>query len=136
MNEWQTTLTIPAGADGIHSFVRQAIVGEPPRFHSTGVSLYRFTFPLDRAREILKGYPPAIDPANGGFFSIMAVDDKTNRNIVFYPCRDLTALNVIARIPDSMLSGESVTSWNAEGTSEEMLDHFFDFAPWILEIMK
>ncbi|KAK1598865.1 uncharacterized protein LY79DRAFT_699633 [Colletotrichum navitas] len=124
------------GADGIHSFVRQAIVGEPPRFHSTGVSLYRFTFPLDRAREILKGYPPAIDPANGGFFSIMAVDDKTNRNIVFYPCRDLTALNVIARIPDSMLSGESVTSWNAEGTSEEMLDHFFDFAPWVLEIMK
>ncbi|WDK15217.1 hypothetical protein CGRA01v4_06498 [Colletotrichum graminicola] len=130
------TLTIPAGADGIHSFVRQAIVGEPPRFRSTGVSLYRFTFPLDKAREILKGYPPAIDPANGGFFSIMAVDDQTNRNIVFYPCRDLTALNVIARIPDSMLSDESLTSWNAEGTSEEMLDHFFDFAPWVLEIMK
>ncbi|KAK2012385.1 FAD/NAD(P)-binding domain-containing protein [Colletotrichum eremochloae] len=127
---------VVVGADGIHSFVRQAIVGEPPRFLSTGVSLYRFTFPLDRAREILKGYPPAIDPANGGFLSVMAVDDETNRHIVFYPCRDLTTLNVIARIPDSMLSGESVTSWNAEGSSEEMLDHFFDFAPWILEIMK
>ncbi|KDN71771.1 hypothetical protein CSUB01_02667 [Colletotrichum sublineola] len=127
---------VVVGADGIHSFVRQAIVGEPPRFLSTGVSLYRFTFPLDRAREILKGYPPAIDPANGGFLSVMAVDDETNRHIVFYPCRDLTTLNVIARIPDSMLSGESVTSWNAEGSPEEMLDHFFDFAPWILEIMN
>ncbi|KAK1982801.1 hypothetical protein LZ30DRAFT_781055 [Colletotrichum cereale] len=127
---------IIVGADGIHSFIRQAVVGEPPRFLSTGVSLYRFTFPLERAREILKGYPPAIDPANGGFFSIMAADDETKRSVVFYPCRDLTALHVAARIPDSMLSADSVTSWHVEGSSEEMLDHFFDFAPWILEIMN
>ncbi|GJC80881.1 salicylate hydroxylase [Colletotrichum liriopes] len=124
------------GADGIHSFVRQAIVGEPTHFFSTGVSLYRFTFPLEKARDIFKGYPPAIDPSNGGFFNMMTVTDETNRNIIFYPCRNFTTLNVIARIPDSMLSFESVTSWNAEGSSEEMLDHFFDFAPWILEIMK
>ncbi|GKT46871.1 SAM50-like protein SPAC17C9.06 [Colletotrichum spaethianum] len=124
------------GADGIHSSVRQAIMGEPAHFLSTGVSLYRFTFPLEKAHEILKEYPPAIDPSNGGFFNMMTVNDETNRNVIFYPCRNLTTLNVIARIPDSMLAVESVTSWNAEGSSEEMLDHFFDFAPWMLEIMK
>ncbi|KAJ0159396.1 3-hydroxybenzoate 6-hydroxylase [Colletotrichum tanaceti] len=124
------------GADGIHSLVRQAIVGEPSHFLATGVSLYRFTFPLARACEILKGYPAAIDPSNGGFFNVMTADDAANRNIIFYPCRDLATLNVIARVPDSMLAVESTTSWSAEASPEEMLDHFFDFAPWILDIMR
>lgn len=103
---------------------------------SSGVSVYRFTFPLDKAREILKGYPAVADLLDGDYFNIMSTSDRTNRNIIFYPCRDFTTLNVVARIPDAMLSMESVSSWNGEGSSEEMLDHFFDFAPWMLEIMK
>lgn len=103
---------------------------------SPGASLYRFTFPLEKARDILGGYPAAIDPSNSNFLNMMTADDETHRNIIFYPCRDMTLLNVVARIPDAMLSVESITSWNAEGSAEEMLDHFFDFASWMLEIMK
>ncbi|KXH41324.1 hypothetical protein CSAL01_02804 [Colletotrichum salicis] len=129
-------LTNISGADGIHSLVRQAVVGGPSHMVSPGASLYRFTFPLEKARDILGGYPAAIDPSDSGFLNMMTADDETHRNIIFYPCRDMTLLNVVARIPDAMLSVESITSWNAEGSAEEVLDHFFDFAPWMLEIMK
>ncbi|GKT95757.1 FAD binding domain protein [Colletotrichum tofieldiae] len=111
-------------------------ISGPPATVLDGVEVTGVDVDAGRARDIFKGYPPAIDPSNGGFFNMMTVTDETNRNIIFYPCRNFTTLNVIARIPDSMLSFESMTSWNAEGSSEEMLDHFFDFAPWILEIMK
>ncbi|OLN83721.1 Salicylate hydroxylase 5 [Colletotrichum chlorophyti] len=127
---------VVVGADGIHSTVRSAITGGKWHMVSSGASLYRFVFPMDKAREILKGYPAATEPLNGRFLNMMAANDDTNRNVIFYPCRNHTMLNVVARIPDSMLSVESLTSWNAEGNSEEMIDHFYDFAPWILELMK
>ncbi|WYZ39914.1 hypothetical protein EsH8_IV_000255 [Colletotrichum jinshuiense] len=132
----EVTADMIVGADGIHSLVRKAVLGGECAMISSGVSVYRFTFPLDKAREILKGYPDVADLLDGDYFNIMSTSDRTNRNIIFYPCRDFTTLNVVARIPDAMLSMESVSSWNGEGSSEEMLDHFFDFAPWMLEIMK
>ncbi|KAK1466121.1 hypothetical protein CCUS01_07469 [Colletotrichum cuscutae] len=135
-NGEEVTADVIVGADGIHSLVRQAVLGGPSHMVSPGASLYRFTFPLEKARDILGGYPAAIDPSNSNFLNMMTADDETHRNIIFYPCRDTTLLNVVARIPDAMLSVESITSWNAEGSAEEMLDHFFDFAPWMLAIMK
>ncbi|KAK1711919.1 uncharacterized protein BDZ83DRAFT_757201 [Colletotrichum acutatum] len=132
----EVTADVIVGADGIHSLVRQPVIGGPSHMVSPGASLYRFTFPLEKARDILEGYPAAMDPSNSNFLNMMTADDETHRNIIFYPCRDRTLLNVVARIPDAMLSVESIASWNAEGSAEEMLDHFFDFAPWMLEIMK
>ncbi|KAF9877498.1 FAD binding domain protein [Colletotrichum karsti] len=124
------------GADGIHSVVREAILGGEPNMVSSGVSLYRFVYSLDKAKEVLGGLPAAIDPDAGGFLNMMTADDDLRRNIIFYPCRNNTALNVVARVPDTMLSQESEASWSAEGNKAEMLENLKDFAPWMLEIMR
>ncbi|KAI8240664.1 Salicylate hydroxylase [Colletotrichum sp. SAR 10_99] len=124
------------GADGIHSIVREAILGTEPEMISSGASLYRFVYPLDKAKETLDGLPEAIDPRTGGFLNLMTADDDLHRNIIFYPCRNNTMLNVVARVPDSMLSQESETSWSAEGNRDELLDNFRDFAPWMLNLMR
>ncbi|KAJ5007924.1 Salicylate hydroxylase [Colletotrichum sp. SAR 10_66] len=124
------------GADGIHSIVREAILGTEPEMVSSGASLYRFVYPLDKAKETLDGLPEAIDPRTGGFLNLMTADDDLHRNIIFYPCRNNTMLNVVARVPDSMLSQESETSWSAEGNRDELLDNFRDFAPWMLNLMR
>ncbi|KAI8188106.1 Salicylate hydroxylase [Colletotrichum sp. SAR 10_76] len=124
------------GADGIHSIVREAILGTEPEMVSSGASLYRFVYPLEKAKETLDGLPEAIDPRTGGFLNLMTADDDLHRNIIFYPCRNNTMLNVVARVPDSMLSQESETSWSAEGNRDELLDNFRDFAPWMLNLMR
>ncbi|TEA13513.1 Salicylate hydroxylase [Colletotrichum sidae] len=124
------------GADGIHSVVRRAVIGGEANLVSSGVSLYRFVYPLDDARELLGGLPDALEPQTGCFLNAMAANDELNRNVIFYPCRDFTLLNVVARVPDAMLNEESETSWNAEGNIREMLDNFRDFAPWMLTIMR
>ncbi|KAF6806368.1 hypothetical protein CSOJ01_08863 [Colletotrichum sojae] len=125
------------GADGIHSVVRRAVLGpdEPP-LTPAGVSLYRFMYPLDKAREVLGGtLPEAIDPRTGGFLNMMDADDELHRNVIFYPCRDFSELNVVARVPDSS-DDTSKTSWTANGSREEMATRFADFAPWVLALMK
>ncbi|KAL0931218.1 uncharacterized protein CTRU02_213953 [Colletotrichum truncatum] len=124
------------GADGIHSIVRQAILGGESEMISAGVSLYRFVYPLDKVKEILGGLPDALDPKGGGFLNLMTANDDLNRNIIFYPCRNYTILNVVARVPDSILAQDSETSWSAEGNIKEMLEHFSDFAPWMLDIIR
>ncbi|KAJ0385195.1 hypothetical protein COL922a_006865 [Colletotrichum nupharicola] len=84
--------------------------GCEPEMISSGASLYRLVYPLDKAKETLDGLPEAIDPRTGGFLNLMTADDDLHRNIIFYPCRNNTMLNVVARVPDSMLSQESETS--------------------------
>jgi salicylate hydroxylase len=57
-----------------------------------------------------------------------------DRRIVAYPCRNLTLLNIVAILPDSLLFEESSAGWNVKGSIDDMLKSFEEFDPVIKRI--
>jgi salicylate hydroxylase len=87
------------GADGAHSFCRKKIEAAFGPF-PYGKSCYRWIVP----REVLQADPeiaPLIDPR--GWFEEISEGSK---RIVMYPCRDNTAMNIAAFVPNSEVEAE------------------------------
>ena len=82
------------GADGAHSFCRQKIDSTVKPF-AYGKSCYRWIVP----RDVLEADPiiaPLIDPK--GWFEEISEGSK---RLIMYPCRDNTAMNIAAFVPNS-----------------------------------
>ena len=120
---------LSAGADGIHSKVREAILGEKLNAVASGHSAYRFLIDAEKLRQ---------DPdlaflvEKGGITTFVGLD----RRIVAYPCRNLELLNIVAILPDRLLLEESVESWNVKGSIDDMLKSFVEFDPVVKRIFR
>jgi salicylate hydroxylase len=82
------------GADGAHSFCRQKI-DSTIKPYPYGKSCYRWIVP----RDVLEADPiiaPLIDPK--GWFEEISEGSK---RLIMYPCRDNTAMNIAAFVPNS-----------------------------------
>lgn len=66
------------------------------------------------------------DTRPAGLYVHLALD-PTDRSVVIYPCRGFQLLNFVAIVPDDSIGQETVESWSAEGTQEELLKCFEDF---------
>jgi salicylate hydroxylase len=92
------------GADGAHSVCRKEIESDIRPFPH-GKSCYRWIVP----RETLQADPeiaPLIDPK--GWFEEISEGSK---RIVMYPCRDNTAMNIAAFVPNSEVEAEGEGQW-------------------------
>ncbi len=64
-----------------------------------------------------------VDGSNTGITTWVADD----RRCVSYPCRGSSLLNIVAIVPDKVLENDSVESWSAAGSVDEMVASFASF---------
>lgn len=122
---------IVIGADGIHSVLRTAILGEDSSAIPTGISAYRMLVPMeyldfDIPKDIL-------DPSRPVTTMVVGYD----RRVIMGPGRGGTVFGIVALVPDiHMNETSSSDSWVTEGSLEALLSSFKGFPDWLLEIFK
>ncbi|KAF3014378.1 hypothetical protein E8E14_001231 [Neopestalotiopsis sp. 37M] len=120
------------GADGIHSVIRTAVLGDEQDAIPTGISAYRMLLPAD----LLKGIDiprDILDPADPVTTMVVGHD----RRVIMGPGRGAEMFGIVALVPDEKGREKSATdSWVAEGSTEALLEVFADFPGWMLEIFK
>lgn len=103
------------GADGAHSFCRKKLQPSIEPF-PYGKSCYRWLVP----RPILQADPeiaPLIDP-NGWFEET----SEGSHSIIMYPCRDNTAMNIAAFVPNREVGAEAAEGgFDVSGGSRDQL---------------
>jgi salicylate hydroxylase len=121
------------GADGIHSVLRAAVVGEPREALPTGISAYRMLLPLNLLRGI--DVPKTVlDPASPVTTMVVGSD----RRVIMGPGRNGTVFGIVALVPDSTCAGvlADEPSWVAEGDLNSLLKVYEGFPEWLLEIFR
>ncbi|KAF2008727.1 FAD/NAD(P)-binding domain-containing protein [Aaosphaeria arxii CBS 175.79] len=125
------------GADGIRSVTREAVLdGKTSVPVSSGLSLYRFTLPMDTVKSLLGDLPPPLSQVEGAKLSVVVPKDRSNRSIVVYPCQNNGVLNFGITVPNTLLNSVGTESWSADGDIAEMKEIFKDFPLWALTLMS
>ncbi len=120
------------GADGIHSVVRQTVVGEPREAMPTGMSAYRMLLPVESLSglEIPKDVLDIAQPV-----TTMVVG--RDRRVIMGPGRGGKVFGIVALVPDEYMRETSATdSWVARGSTPALFEAFAGFPAWMLEIFK
>jgi salicylate hydroxylase len=113
------------GADGAHSFCRKKLDPSIEPF-PYGKSCYRWIVP----RSVLQADPEIaslIDP-NGWFEEI----SEGSHSIIMYPCRDNTAMNIAAFVPNREVGGgaeDGEGGFNASGSRDQLVKSFEHMCP-------
>lgn len=107
------------GADGIHSCVRSAIVG-PTQTRESGICAFRGLVPAERAPDFAKRRAQTlwIGP---------------DHHLVHYPVSGEEYVNLVAFAP---AGANSVESWTATATVDELLDEFAGWDPRLVELIR
>lgn len=122
------------GADGIHSVLREAVLGadsvSAPR--PTGISAYRIlveTSDLEKS----KNFTEFIKPREPATTMVVGHD----RRIIMGPGRNGTVYGVVALVPDEHMHEQSSTkSWTSEGSLQQLLESFAEFPVWIKDLLS
>ncbi|WP_416960023.1 FAD-dependent monooxygenase [Streptomyces sp. Agncl-13] len=107
------------GADGVHSRVRGAIVG-PTQARESGICAFRALVPAHKAPDFAKRRAQTlwIGP---------------DHHLVHYPVSGEDYVNLVAFAP---AGADSVESWTATATVQELLDEFAGWDPRLVELIK
>lgn len=62
--------------------------------------------------------------------------DGTNRSVVMYACRNFELLNFVCITPSERIGKETIESWTAEGTREDLVRCFGDFSEMIQNLFE
>jgi salicylate hydroxylase len=121
------------GADGIHSVLRDAVVGEgvsQPK--PTGISAYRLLLETSEL-EKLTSFTSVIDPRDPATTMIVGHD----RRIIMGPGRNGTLYGVVALVPDEyMHETTNAKSWTSEGDVKKLLESYAEFPVWIKDLLQ
>ncbi|CUS15817.1 unnamed protein product [Tuber aestivum] len=117
------------GADGVHSVLRSAVVGEKSSAVPSGQSAFRFLLPVS---EILADPVTAQFVAKTGKLQVWMADDK---RIVIYPCRYNLLLNFVCCHLDTKNYSQE-EDWGQDANKAEMLDMFRDFCPPMIALLS
>lgn len=118
------------GADGIHSAVREAVVGEALTAIPTGISAYRMLIPV----EYLEGIdvPASVLTPSHPITTMIIGQDK---RIIMGPGRGGKLFGIVAIVPDHKMQEKSTTeSWVERGSKGKLLETFADFPHWVRDI--
>lgn len=106
------------GADGIHSMVREVIVGpDKPRF--SGICAYRGLVPIERFQRL-------------GETDLAAVWIGPGGHVVHYPISAGTLVNVVGMVNETSWTRES---WYDQGSKEEYCAYFKSWHPRLQAIL-
>jgi len=122
------------GADGIHSVVREPVVGEPREAIPTGTSAYRMLIPAESLAglEIPKDVLDLAKPV-----TTMVVGH--DRRVIMGPGRGGKVFGIVALVPDEQMREEAAAadaSWVAPGSIPALLEAFAGFPDWMLDLFQ
>ncbi|KAF9076291.1 FAD/NAD(P)-binding domain-containing protein, partial [Rhodocollybia butyracea] len=120
------TADVIIGADGIHSVVRDVVLGSPQRTKYTGDSAYRFLLATDD----MKSDPDLLSLVKEPTMSIWMGPQK---HIVAYGVRGQKILNVSVIVEDG--DEAASYSWTAESDSNDMRAQFSGWEPRVKKLL-
>ncbi|KAJ7767165.1 FAD/NAD(P)-binding domain-containing protein [Mycena metata] len=118
------------GADGIHSVVRNDILGHAVKASASGWSCFRWVFDASTLDSI-----PELNWLTDGITGARSVSWREGgpiRMFFMYQCRSGSLLNFAAYHGDP---AQDDPAWKPTVTREEILDHFKDFHPKFLRLL-
>jgi salicylate hydroxylase len=107
------------GADGVHSRVRSAVIG-PTHARESGICAFRALVPAHKAPGFAKRRSQTLWIGPG-------------HHLVHYPVSGGEYINLVAFGP---AGANSVESWTATATVEELLDEFAGWDPRLVELIR
>ncbi|KAI5477302.1 AAA family ATPase [Pseudohyphozyma bogoriensis] len=117
------------GADGIHSKVREGVIGKKVDAVPTGLSAYRLIIP----KELFPHLPHAYAQMNTKDpWTTMLMGHS--RRVIMGPCRNAELLSIVALVPDEHMHEQSQDSWTSEGSMAHLLESFEIFPDWIKQL--
>lgn len=124
------TADLVIGADGIHSKVREAVIGEYREAIPTGISAYRMLIPIESLKDI--NIPAtALQPADP--VTTMVIGHE--KRVIMGPGRGGKLFGIVALVPDEKMHEKSSTSsWAEEGSRDKLLEAYSDFPQWVKQI--
>ncbi|KAK7995192.1 hypothetical protein PG990_013965 [Apiospora arundinis] len=120
------------GADGIHSAVRTAVLGEERSAIPTGISAYRLLIPFEDIKDLhLPAKMLEFTPTEGATSMILGHDKR----VIMGPGRGGKMFGVVALVPDEKMNEESSTSsWVETGSRQKLMESYADFPDWLKDI--
>ncbi|KAM0753451.1 FAD binding domain-containing protein [Meredithblackwellia eburnea MCA 4105] len=118
------------GADGIHSKIRDSVLGKHVDAKPTGLSAYRLIIPKDHIEDLPHAYAQCTQET----WTSMMVGQHCRA--VMGPCRNGDLLSIVALVPDDQLHEASADSWTSAGSLEHLLESYANFPPWMKELFS
>ncbi|KAK7911832.1 hypothetical protein PG985_014313 [Apiospora marii] len=122
------------GADGIHSAIRTAVLGEERSAIPTGISAYRLLIPIENLKNL--DLPDNLIDTSGsateGSTTMIMGHDK---RVIMGPGRGGKVFGVVALVPDEkMHEASSTASWVEAGSRQKLMESYADFPGWLRDI--
>ncbi|KAK8078879.1 hypothetical protein PG994_002686 [Apiospora phragmitis] len=122
------------GADGIHSAIRTAVLGEERSAIPTGISAYRLLIPIENLQGLdlpEKLIDTSRSSREGSTTMVMGHDKR----VVMGPGRGGRVFGVVALVPDEKMNEASSTvSWVETGSRQKLMASYADFPDWLRAI--
>ncbi|KAH6692560.1 hypothetical protein F5X68DRAFT_220692 [Plectosphaerella plurivora] len=128
------------GADGIHSVVRNAVVGSDEHAPiPTGISAYRILIPTETLADL--ALPSDVVDLKDPVTTMIVGHD---RRVIMGPGRDGKVFGVVALVPDQHMQEDAAaktdtkdgSSWVAEGSVEALVDAYAGFPSWLHALFR
>ncbi|KAF7339247.1 FAD/NAD(P)-binding domain-containing protein [Mycena venus] len=123
------------GADGIHSVIRNSVLGYVQKALPSGISTFRCLFDASKLKGLsdMEWFSEGISGAR-----VVLAPEERFRMLFLFPCRRGALINVVAhhvddRVPDK---DQDKRDWNATVAVDEVLDEFKGFHPRYLKFLE
>lgn len=123
----KTILTLETVADGIHSKLRQTIVGEGHLPRKGGFTCFRIAITAEEVENAFGQLPTWWEPKSKHGRGVMYHARETQRTFFAYPLRNSECMNISCIFPIRKDRGSIIDSWYADGDRTEILDIYEDF---------
>lgn len=122
------------GADGIHSVLRNLVVGKEIKPQPTGASCYRLMMTTEDLKQRAPGFAAHINPHEPYTSMFMAHDCR----LIMGPARNGDIFSVVALVPDDKMNEDpdKAQSWVTEGDPQKMLETFKEFPEWTKDMLR
>ncbi|KAK8062580.1 hypothetical protein PG997_014677 [Apiospora hydei] len=123
------------GADGIHSAIRAAVLGEERSAIPTGISAYRLLIPIENLQNIDNLPEKMIDTSGRSSEGTTTMIMGHDKRVIMGPGRGGKVFGVVALVPDEKMNETSSTaSWVEAGSRQKLMESYADFPAWLREI--
>jgi len=122
------------GADGIHSTLRDFVLGQKAKTVPTGLSAYRLILPTSLLEQQSPEFCDHIKPREPYTSMMMAYSCR----LIMGPARNGEIYSLVGLVPDEKMNEDpdSKQSWVSRGDLTKMLETYRDFPQWVKSIFS